>query len=67
MSSYLFNLYMYSVVREVNVRTLGVVAQTVGENERKWQVNRLLLTNDTALVAGFEEQMRSAVVAFGRV
>ncbi len=39
----------------------------LGENGGEWRVNQLLFADDTALVAGSEEDLKSLVEEFGRV
>ena len=66
MSPWLFNVYMVSVVREVNVRVLGKgleckVRMVAGLR------NELLFADDTARVADSEEKLFRLVSEFGRV
>ena len=49
MSPWLFNVYMDGVVREVNVRVLGLGSS--------FEINQLLFTDDTALVADSEKKL----------
>ena len=43
MSSWLFNVYMESVVREVNVRVLGKRLELLCANGGRFEINQLLL------------------------
>ena len=51
MSPWLFNVYMDSVVREVNVRVLGKGLELMSVNGGRFEINQLLFADDTALVA----------------
>ena len=55
MSPWLFNVYMDSVVREVNVRVLGKGLELLSRNGGRFEINQLLFADDTALVADSEE------------
>ena len=66
MSPWLFNVYMYGVVREVNVRVLGKGLELLSANGGRFEINQLLFADDTALVADSEETCR-LVSEFGRV
>ena len=55
MSSWLFNVYMDGVVREVNVRVLGKGLELLSANGVMFDINHLLFADDTALVADSEE------------
>ena len=50
MSPWLFNVYM-GVVREVNVRVLGKGLELLSANGGRFEINQLLLADDTALAA----------------
>ena len=50
MSSWLFNVYMDGVVRDVNVRVLGKELELLRANGGRFEINQLLFA-DTALVA----------------
>ena len=63
MSPWLFNLYMDGVVREVYAGVDGVGVRL----ERDLVVSQLLFADDTALVAGSEEELQRLVSEFGRV
>ena len=54
MSPWLFNVYMEGVVREVNVRVLGKRLELLIANGRRFEINQLLFTDDTPLVADSE-------------
>ena len=66
MSSWLFNLYMDVVVREVQARTLERGAQLVGDGEDKWEVSQLPFADDTVLVAD-SKKLERLVEEFSRV
>ena len=66
MSPWLFNVYMDGVVREVNARVLGKGLELLSANGCRFEINRLLFADDTALVADSEEKCR-LVSEFGRV
>ena len=67
MSPWLFNVYMDGVVREVNVRVLGKGLDLLSVNGGRFEINQLLLADDTALVADSEEKLCRLVSEFGRV
>ena len=67
MSSWLFNLYMNGVVREVNVRVLGKGLELLSANGGRFEINQLLFADGTALVADSEEKLYRLVSEFGRV
>ena len=56
MSPWLFNVNMDGVVREVNVRVLGKGLELLCTNGGRFEINQLLLADDTALVADSEEK-----------
>ena len=64
MSPWLFNLYLDGVVREVQARTLGRGAQLVGDGQEIREVNQLLFTDDTVLVADSKRMLKSLVEMF---
>ncbi len=43
MSPWLFNVYMYGVVREVNAIMLGRGVRLVNANGRKWNLNQMVV------------------------
>ncbi len=51
MSSWLFNVYMDGVVREVHARMLGGGLTLMNTDGREWNLSQLLFADDTALVA----------------
>ena len=55
MSPWLFSLYIDGVVREVNARVLGRGLKLVDRNDNEWELNQLLLTDDTVVVADSEK------------
>ena len=60
-------IYMDGVVREVNVRVLGKGLQLLSANGGRFEINQLLFTDDTALVADSKEKLCRLVSEFGRV
>ena len=56
-SPWLFNVYMNSVVREVNVRVLGKGLELLSANGSRFETNQLLFADATALVADSEEKL----------
>ena len=52
---------------EVNVRVLGKGLELLSANGGRFEINRLLLANDTALVADSVEKLCRLVSEFGRV
>ena len=54
MSPWLFIVYMYGVVREVNVMVLRKVLELLSANCGRFEINQLLFADDTALVADSE-------------
>ena len=67
MSPWLFNVYMDGVVREVGARVLGNRLQLPIVNGGEFEINQLLFTDDTALVADSEEKLCRLVSEIGRV
>ena len=67
MSPWLFNVYMDGVVREVNASVLGKGLKLLSENGGWFQINQLLFSDDTALVADSEDKLCRLVSEFGRV
>ena len=53
----LFNVYMDCVVREVNVRVLGKGLELLSANGSRFEINKLLFADDTALVADTEAKL----------
>ena len=51
LSTWLFNVYMTGVVREVNVRLLVKGPELLSANGRRFEINQLLFADDTSLVA----------------
>ena len=56
-SPWLFNVYMDGVVRDANIMVIG----------KGFEINQLLFSNDTALVADWEEKLCRLASEFGRV
>ena len=67
MSSWLFNVYMDGVVREVNVRVLGKGLELLSANGGRFEINQLLFADETALVTDSEEKLCRLVSEFVRV
>ena len=66
MSPWLLNIYIDGVVREVNVRVLGK-GRFLSANGGRFEINKLLFADDTALVADSKEKLGRLVSEFGRV
>ena len=66
-STWLFNVYMDGVVREVNVKVLRKGLELLSANGGRFETNQLLFSDDTALVADSEEKLGRLVSWFGRV
>ena len=58
---------MDGVVREVNVRVLGKGLELLSANGSGFEINQLLVADDTALVADLEEKLCRLVSEFSRV
>ena len=58
---------MDGVFREVNVRVFGKELELLSANGGRFEINRLLFADDTALVADSEEKLCRLVSEFGRV
>ena len=67
MSPWLFIVYMYGVVREVNVMVFRKVLGLLSANCGRFEINQLLFADHTALVADSEEKLCRLVIEFGRV
>lgn len=67
MSPGLFNIFIDSVVKEVNARVLEKGTEMVDGQKCKWEVNQLLFADDTALVGDSEEKLQRLVTEFGMV
>ncbi len=57
---------MDGVGREVSARMLGRSLRQVNADGREWNLNQLLFTDDTALVADSEGRLRQLVEEFER-
>ena len=57
MLPWLFNLYIDGVVREVNARVLGRGLKLVDGADNEWELNQLLFSDDTVVVADSEKAM----------
>ena len=57
MSSWLFNVYMDGVVREVNVRVGGKELELLSANGGRFEINQLVCADHTALVADSGEEL----------
>ena len=55
------------MVREVNVRVLGKGLESLSANGGRCEINQLLCSDNTALVADSEEKLCRLVSKFGRV
>ena len=67
MSSWLFNVYMDCVVREVNARVLEKGQDLQSVNCDMLEINQLLFADDTAVVADSVEKLCRLVSEFGSV
>ena len=67
MSTWLFNVYMDGVIREVNVKVLGKGLELLSVNGGRLEINQLLFADDTALVADLEDKLCRLVTEFGTV
>ena len=67
MSTWLFNVYMDGVVREVNVRVLGKGLELLSANGGRFEINQLLFADDTAPVADSQEKLGRLVSEFDRL
>ena len=61
------NAYMDGVVREVNVRVPGKGLELLSANGGRFEINQLLFSDDTALVADSEEKLCRLVSEFCKV
>ena len=60
-------MYIDVVVREMNVRVLGKGLELLNANGGRFEINQLLLADDTALVADSEEKLCRLMSEFSRV
>ena len=65
--STIFNVYIDSVVQEVNARALGRGLELLRANGGRFEINRLLFADETALVADSEKNLCRLMSEFGRV
>ena len=66
MSSWVLNLYMDGVMKEVNARVMGKGMKLEHES-KEWEIYKLLYADDTVLIADSEEQLQKMVNVFGKV
>ena len=66
-SPWVFNVYMDSVVQEVNAWVLWKGLELPSVNGAWFEINHLLFSDDTAVVANSEEKLGRVVSEFGRV
>ena len=66
MSSWLFDVYMDDVVREVNVRVLWKGLELLSANSGRFDINQLLFADTAALVADSDEKLCRLVSEFSR-
>ena len=66
MSSWLFNIYMDGVVREVKVKAKEVGVKMCANGE-EWLLNAILFADDTALIAESESDLQKLVKIFDNV
>ena len=55
-SSWLFNVYMDGVVRDLNARVLGKGLELQSVNYSRFEINQLLFADNTARVADSEQK-----------
>ena len=55
------------MVREINARVLGRGLTLVDGNDNEWELNQLLFSDDTVVVADSERKLCQLVTKFGRV
>ena len=67
MSPWLFYVYRDGSVREVNGRVLGKRLELLNAYGGRFEINRLLFADDTALLADLQEKFCRLVSEFGRV
>ena len=58
---------MVSAIRELKVRLLGKRLKLLSANGGRFEINQLLLADDTALLADSEEKLCRLVIEYGRV
>ena len=64
---WLFNVFMNGVVRVVNVWVLWKGLELLSANGGWFEINQLLFSDGTALVADLKEKLCRLVSVFGRV
>ena len=62
-----FRKFAVGVVREVNARVLGKGLELLSVTGGRFEINQLLLADDTALMADSKEKLCRLVGEFGRV
>ena len=67
MSPWLFNVYMDGMVREVDARMLGKGLELISVKGGRFEINQLLFTDYTVLVADSQEKLVRLVSEFDRV
>ena len=65
MSPWLINAYMDCVVLEVNARVLGKGLELLNVNGGRFEINPLLFSDDTTLVADSEDKLCKLVSEIG--
>ena len=63
----LLNVYMDGVLREVNDRVLGKEMKLLSEHVDWFEINQLLFSDDTTLMADAQEKLCELVSGLGRV
>ena len=61
MSPWLFNIYKYGVVREINTSEWKRGVEMIGQRGNVWRVNQLLHADDAVLMAESEEYLKGLV------
>ena len=67
MFAWLFNVYMDGMVREVNARVLEKWLKLLSVNGGRFEINQLLFSDYTALVADSDEKLCRLVSEFIRL
>ena len=63
----MINVYIDGVIQDVNVSMLGKGLELLSVNVGRFEINQLLLADDTALVADSEEKLCRLVSEFGKL
>ena len=66
MSPWVFNIFFYRTVRQVNDRAMGIGAKLRDKNGVGWEIKQLLYADDTLLVAETRENLQNIMSEFER-